>query len=118
MLPPQHRLRSTRTFGAVVRSGRKVASGALVLHLDRDPASAAPPVVGFTVGKTVGNAVVRHRVSRQLRHACAALVASLPPGSRLVVRALPASATAGQEALGRDLRSGLASLTGGPGPRS
>jgi ribonuclease P protein component len=75
----------------------------LVLHLhvaadhdadhDVDAAGLRPARVGFVVGKPVGNAVVRNRVRRRLRHLVAALIDSLPPGSELVVRALPAAAT-------------------------
>ena len=40
------------------------------------------PAVGLVVGKTVGGSVVRHRVSRQLRHAMAARIQRLPRGQR------------------------------------
>jgi ribonuclease P protein component len=59
------------------------------------------------VSKAVGNSVVRHGVVRRLRHVVAARLADLPPGSRLVVRALPASATASSAALAADLDAAL-----------
>ncbi len=49
------------------------------------------PRVGFVVSKAVGNAVVRNRVKRRLRHLVATLDA--PAGARVVVRALPPAAT-------------------------
>ena len=53
-----------------------------------------PALVGFVVGRVVGNAVVRHRVQRRLRHLCRDRLDRLPPGSSLVVRALPPAAAA------------------------
>ena len=50
--------------------------------------------VAFAVGKKVGNSVVRHRLTRQLRHAMALNIARLPVGSQVVVRALPGSGSA------------------------
>lgn len=49
-----------------------------------------PLRVGFVVSKAVGNAVVRNRVKRRLRH----LVAARPEvtGADVVVRALPPAA--------------------------
>ncbi len=49
---------------------------------------------GFIVSKSVGNAVIRNRVRRRLKAIASSLLDSLPPGSDLVVRALPASAQA------------------------
>ena len=54
------------------------------------------------VGKAVGNAVVRNRVKRRLRHLVRERLAGLPGSVVLVVRALPASATASYAALGVD----------------
>lgn len=52
---------------------------------------------GLVVGKAVGNAVTRHRVSRQLRHLLADRVQALPAGSLLVVRAGATASTADLE---------------------
>lgn len=52
--------------------------------------------VGFVVSKSVGNAVVRNRVKRRLRHLVAASLASFPAvpgGTAIVIRALPPAAT-------------------------
>ncbi len=49
------------------------------------------------VSKAVGNAVVRNRVERRLRHLVAAATApaltAAPAGTAIVIRALPAAAT-------------------------
>jgi ribonuclease P protein component len=66
--------------------------------------------VGFVVSKAVGNSVVRHRVSRQLRHLVADRIGTLPAGCALVIRALPASAGASSSALGADLDGALRRL--------
>lgn len=50
--------------------------------------------VAFAVGKNVGNSVIRHRVTRQLRHIVTPFLTRFPSGSHVVVRALPAAATA------------------------
>jgi ribonuclease P protein component len=62
------------------------------------------------VSKAVGGSVVRSQVSRRLRHQLRPIVAGLPSGTRLVVRAAPAAATADSAALGRDLAGALAKL--------
>lgn len=63
------------------------------------------------VSKTVGNSVVRHRVIRRLRHQVADRLDRLPPGSLLVVRALPAAGVATSAQLGGDLDGALSRLT-------
>jgi len=112
MLPSGSRLHTSVEFAAVVRSGRRSASGSLVVHLVIDP-SAGPagraPRVGFVVAAKGGNAVVRHRVTRRLRVLVRPLLTDLPAGSDLVVRALPAAATASSAELGRDLRTAATS---------
>jgi len=65
------------------------------------------PRAGFVVSKAVGNAVVRHRVTRRLRHLVADRLDGLPAGAMLVVRALPPAAVATSRELGADLDSGL-----------
>lgn len=49
--------------------------------------------VGFVVSKSVGNAVVRNRVKRRLRHLVAASFPTVPGGTAIVIRALPPAAT-------------------------
>ncbi len=68
-----------------------------------DATGTEPARAGFVVSKAVGNAVHRNRTRRRLRHLVAARLASLPPGSALVVRALPLSASCSSAELARDL---------------
>lgn len=92
----------------------------MVLHFLRerpeqptgDPASPVAARAGFVVGKSVGNSVVRHRVTRRLRAVVRAELDRLPPGADLVVRARPESAVADSAVLHRDLVAGLDRLLG------
>ncbi len=70
--------------------------------------STVPPRVGLVVSKAVGNAVVRNRVKRRLRHQVATQLTTVPHGTSVVLRALPAAATATSAELAQELRSGLA----------
>jgi ribonuclease P protein component len=64
---------------------------------------ALPTQVGFVVSRAVGNAVVRHRVQRRLRHLVRDRLAGLPSGSQVVVRALAPAARASYAELGAEL---------------
>lgn len=75
----------------------------MVVHVSPSGAATDAPSVGFVVSKAVGNAVVRNRVKRRLRALVRDRMTSLPPGSLVVVRALPASAEADFARLGVDL---------------
>jgi len=107
MLPAGSRLHTSDDFAAVVRSGRRAGTRHLVVHLLGTGRPVAPRA-GFVVSAKVGNAVVRHRVTRRLRPLGRQGLAGLPAGSDVVVRALPAAATASSSDLGRDLRTGIA----------
>jgi ribonuclease P protein component len=61
------------------------------------------PRVGLVVSKAVGNAVVRNRVKRRLRHIVRDHLTELPDSSELVVRALPASAALDSAELAAEL---------------
>ena len=65
------------------------------------------PRAGFVVSKAVGGSVVRHAVVRRLRPLVAERLSALPPGSRVVLRALPAAAAATSAMLARDLDAAL-----------
>jgi ribonuclease P protein component len=115
VLSPELRLTDGASFRQTVRSGRRVGSRTLVVHLalEVDPAGGASgPRVGFVVSKAVGNAVVRNRVKRRLRHLAREHVSSLPPSAALVVRALPAAAEASTAELSTDLTRCLARVRG------
>lgn len=72
-----------------------------------EPVQASTARAGFVVSKAVGNAVVRNRVRRRLRHLVRPHLDDLPGGTLLVVRALPPAAEASYETLGTDLASAL-----------
>ena len=123
MLAADQRLTEPDLFRAASRKGRRAGSRTLVVHLllpgeqqvvgmsgDRS-VPARPARAGFVVSKAVGNAVVRNRVKRRLRHAVRPELAGLPAGSVLVVRAQPAAAEASYPELGEDLARCLDRVT-------
>jgi ribonuclease P protein component len=109
MLAAPQRLRRSAEFAATIRGGRRAGRGSVVVHLLlEEPVQASTARAGFVVSKAVGNAVVRNRVRRRLRHLVRPLLAELPSGASVVVRALPAAAEASSATLGSDLESALA----------
>lgn len=109
MLPAQHKLTSSGQFQRVISQGRRAGSRTVVLHVweekpNAELASVGGPRFGLVVSKAVGNAVVRHRVSRRLRHICLGLAPTIGPRVCVVVRALPAASGASSEVLERDIR--------------
>jgi ribonuclease P protein component len=110
LLSAATRLTRREDFATAVRQGRRSSCGSVVVHLGRADALDALPRVGFVVGRSVGGSVVRHRVQRRLRHLMRSRLAFLPPGALVVVRALPASASARSAALGADLDAALQRL--------
>ncbi|MGQ0839983.1 ribonuclease P protein component [Actinokineospora sp.] len=118
MLPAAARLTSSADFQSVTRKGRRAGRPRLVVHAAQartevaavEADSRATPRVGFVVSKAVGNAVVRHRVVRRLRHVVGARLGTLRPGSTLVVRALPEAAGATSAELGQDFDAAIRRL--------
>lgn len=95
MLSPAHRLTSPRHFREALRNGTRAGSSVLVVHHAVGAERAErPALVGFVVSKAVGNAVVRNRVKRRLRHLSRAHIHALTPGSLTVVRATPQASRA------------------------
>ncbi|MEV4425610.1 ribonuclease P protein component [Streptomyces sp. R-07] len=120
MLPTENRLRRREDFATAVRRGRRAGRPLLVVHLSSGatnphaPGESAPPTrAGFVVSKAVGVAVVRNQVKRRLRHLVRDRLTELPPGSLVVVRALPGAGDADHAQLARDLDAALQRLLGG-----
>jgi ribonuclease P protein component len=120
VLPTEHRLRRREEFAAAVRRGRRAGRPLLVVHLrsgaidPHAPGESAPPVrAGFVVSKAVGGSVVRNLVKRRLRHLVRDRLDLFPPGSLVVIRALPGAGEAGYDQLARDLDAAVQRLLGG-----
>ena len=118
-MPPKssatHRLTGSAQFSLATRTGRRAGSATLVVHLSRPddagPESGEPARIGFVVSRAVGNAVARNRVKRRLRELVRERRESLPLGSLVVVRALPAAAGASYAELRSDLVRCLTRVT-------
>lgn len=91
-----------------MKSGTRFSAKLVVLHVTQS--STEQTKVAFAVGKNVGNSVVRHRITRQLRHAISPLLASFPTGSHVVVRALPGANEATFTQLSENLKFALSKL--------
>ncbi|WP_107463016.1 ribonuclease P protein component [Streptomyces sp. MA5143a] len=120
MLPTENRLRRREDFATAVRRGRRAGRPHLVVHLrsgsmdPHAPGESAPPTrAGFVVSKAVGGSVVRNKVKRRLRHLMRDRVAQFPPGSLVVVRALPGAGDADHVQLAQDLDAAIRRLLGG-----
>jgi len=86
-------------FKRVVRRGSRVTGSYLVVYLEGGEGS--PGRAGFIVAKTIGGAITRNLVKRRLRSATRELLDRF--SGDLVVRALPASASASYVALEAEL---------------
>lgn len=84
MLPLSERLRSSHQIRQVFAQGQTFVEPLMVLRVLR--VNAGDPVRGvcFTVGKKIGNAVVRNRLRRQLRSVYRGLLDRLPIGFHVV----------------------------------
>jgi ribonuclease P protein component len=114
VLPAAQRLRRRGEFAAAVRAGHRAARGVLVVHVmlpetENDSQPARRDVrAGFVVSKAVGGAVERNRVKRRLRHLVRDRLAELPPGTDIVVRALPGAAGRRYQEMALDFDAALA----------
>lgn len=106
MLAKTARISNSADFAKATKSGLRSTTNSLVgyLHLSN---SGQVPRCGLIINKSVGNSVVRHNVARKIRHLLAANLTSLPLGSLLVIRALPAANTADLKSEATELISKL-----------
>lgn len=93
MLARANRLVSADDYRTVLRRGRRIAAGNTVVSIlgTGDGVSAR---FGFIVTRKVGNAVNRNRVRRRMKAIARELVGDGMTGADVVVRALPAAASA------------------------
>jgi ribonuclease P protein component len=88
-----NRLSRSRDFDAVYRHGRSVSSRFLVLYWFGQEEPAAPRF-GMSVPRTVGNAVARTKLKRQLREVWHARLERVPEGRDYVLIVRPGVAEA------------------------
>lgn len=91
----RNRLSRSRDFDAVYRHGRSASTRFLTLYWFERGESVGDPRLGFAVPKTIGNAVVRNRIKRQLREIVRGRLESLPSSNDYVLvvrRGLPEAA--------------------------
>ncbi len=75
----RNRLSRSRDFDAVYRHGRSVSTRFLTLWWYVREEAVGAPRLGFAVPKSVGNAVVRNRIKRQLREIVTGRLEGAPP---------------------------------------
>lgn len=114
MLPAPHRLTSAQDFSAVMGHRLRAGSATVVVNVRLVSHPTGPRWrCGFIVSKAVGNAVVRHRTTRRLRHIVADLMrrraVELPEGFAvdMVIRALPKAPVADHTVLYADVESSV-----------
>jgi ribonuclease P protein component len=99
-----------------VREGDYAARGAVVIQTRKNPIAADAAVIrfGVTATKRIGNAVIRNRAKRRLRHVAQALLPQLGrPGQDYVLIARDRTPTRNWDQLINDATRALHSL---PGP--
>jgi len=82
----RNRLSRSRDFDAVYGQGRSVSTRFLVLYFFRREEPVGAPRLGFAVPKSVGNAVVRNRIKRQLREVMRARLDRVPQAYDYVLK--------------------------------
>lgn len=100
-------LRRTADFARLRQRGRRLATAHLTFYRAQAVPRDERPLVGITISKSVGTAVVRNRLRRRL---AASLHDLLPSQARmrLLIVARPSAATLPYAALREELRRALA----------
>ena len=99
-------LRRQADFARLRQRGRRVSSKNLTLYLADAPASDPASLVGITVNKSIGKAVVRNKLRRRLA-AIVNEVLACDRTIRLVVVPRPTAATLAYGALHAEVSSAL-----------
>lgn len=106
MLARAHRITEPSEIRFFGRGGKRVGSEYFSARCHQHDSS-SPSRFAFVVSKNVGGAVVRNRVKRRLRSLAHNQLAKNPTGWDVVVRALPAAATASYGDLEKSWRDGF-----------
>jgi ribonuclease P protein component len=85
----RHRLSRSRDFDAVYRHGRSVSTRFLVLYAFVREDAEGESRLGLAVPKSLGTAVTRNRLKRQLREAWRSRLEEVPRGCDYVLIARP-----------------------------
>ena len=105
---PEYRIRATREFKHIQRTGRKYRTAHLLgVVAQKD----GPARFGFTVSKKVGNAVVRNRLKRLLREICRHEYSNVRPGTQIILIVHPNAALVSFNTLQSNVRSILNKLS-------
>jgi len=88
VLAHNHRLRNSKDFARVTKTGFRSTSQYLVLYAAVSPTLTTGPQVGLIINKSVGGSVTRHRIARQLRHAIKSDINKFAPSIQVVIRVL------------------------------
>ncbi|MFB4353455.1 ribonuclease P protein component [Microbacterium sp. LS_15] len=110
MLARPFRLTRGSDYRLVVRRGSRCGGARVVTSMLATGESRAARF-GFIISKQVGTAVVRNTVRRRLKAVCAEALARVPEGTDVVIRALPASASASYDELSADVNRCLGRLS-------
>jgi ribonuclease P protein component len=107
------RLSRSRDFDAVYRQGRSASTRSLTVHwFARD--DDGEPRLGLAIPKSVGGAVERNRLKRQLREIWPVVAADVPAGRDVVLVArpglAPAAETRGHDWLVEQVREAIAKV--------
>ncbi|MDY5585571.1 MAG: ribonuclease P protein component [Arcanobacterium sp.] len=99
MLPTVNRLRKAAEYREVFSNSKRRGNETLIVHaVIKDTNEADLLKVGFVVGKKVGNSVIRHKVTRRLRHIVRDLLPNIT-AQQIVIRAQKPASTASSHEL-------------------
>ena len=113
----RHRLSRSRDFDTVYRQGRSVSTRYLTLHwFPREDDPDGSPRLGLAVPRSVGPAVSRNRIKRQLRETWRQLADSPRAGHDYVLVARPGIAEPAEARGGAWLAEQVGEVLGKAGP--
>lgn len=103
-----HRIKLNRDFRRLYARGKSLAGGFVVVYYQ--PNRLGRNRVGFTVGKSVGKAVVRNRVKRLMRESYRQLADRLTGSSDMIIVARNRAAGKTYAQISKDLKYVIRSL--------